>query len=192
MKTGWGGTAIAVVAALAATVWAATGLAWACVPQAELVTVQPRSSGPAGTAVTVAALGFDPGRAEVRWNAVDGEMLATAEGPEFSVPVTIPRAPEGLYHLIVLARAPGGEIGNTSTVSFQVTAPSDGASPGGSPAPPTPPDGRTGSSTTSMSVAAVGLAAGAGAMAALCSFGGLLALRRHRNAPSHTFEADGD
>lgn len=171
----------ALISGLTFTVFgAAAGLAWGCVPQPRLVTVQPRASGPAGTEVTVAALGFDPGRAEVRWNAADGELLASAEGPDFSVPVTIPQAQNGVYHVVVLARSPGGEIGNTAAVSFQVTSSATTAVTSKEPRP------RAGAGLTpsrsSISTGAVLLAGGAGAIAALCCFGGLLVLGRKRGA----------
>lgn len=105
--------------------------AWACIPQAKLVTVQPRSSSPAGSEVTINALGLDAGRAEIRWNAPDGKVLATATGPNFSAPLTIPDAPEGLYALVVLSRQADGSVGNTATASFQVGG---SAGPGGQPA----------------------------------------------------------
>lgn len=97
--------------------------AWACVPQPRLVAVLPDSSGPPGTEVTIDGLGFDPGRAEVRWNSREGEVLATANGPDFSVTITVPEAPAGLYALVVLSRQPGGAIGNTARAAFQVTGP---------------------------------------------------------------------
>lgn len=175
------GLACAVVVAASLTVMAVDGLAWACVPQPRLITLQPRASGPAGSEVTVAALGFDPGRAEVRWNTSDGDLLASANGPDFSVPVTIPEAPDGLYHLVVLARSPGGEVGNTATASFQVT--SRDATPPAS----TTPRARVGiepapSPGSSTSAGTVVLAGGAGAVVALGCFAALLALRRTRKS----------
>lgn len=95
--------------------------AWACIPQANLVTLAPRSSGPAGAMVTVEGLGLDPGPAEIRWNAADGPLLGKGEGPSLSVPVTIPEAEEGLYIVVVVSRQPGGGIGNTARAAFQVT-----------------------------------------------------------------------
>lgn len=172
---------VALIAGLTLGVSTAAGLAWACVPQPRLITVQPRASGPAGSEVTVASLGFDPGRAEVRWNAADGDLLASAEGPDFSVPVKIPEAPDGVYHVVVLARSPGGEIGNTASVSFQVTS---SATASDSPAPRPPAGGGLTPSRSSISTGAVLLAGAAGALAGLCCFGALLALRRKRNGPS--------
>ncbi len=143
-------------------------------PQPRLITLQPRSSGPPGTSLTVAALGFDPGRAEIRWNAGDGELLGTANGPDFSVSVTIPQVTEGLYHLVVLARSPSGEIGNTNTVSFEVVAERGAAAP-----PPQPQSGETLTpSTTPTSISAVLLFAGGGGLVALGCVAGIL-LSRH-------------
>ena len=108
--------------------------AWACVPQPRLVSVLPLSSGPPGTEVTVDGLGFDPTRAEVRWNARDGQLLASATGPDFSVGVKIPDSTPGLYALVVLSRQPGGAIGNTARAAFQVTDPAgDQGAAAGSP-----------------------------------------------------------
>lgn len=119
---------IALAMASAAIAVSSAGAIWACVPQPRLVSVQPRSSGPPGSQVTVEGLGFDPGRAEVRWNSSDGLLLATAMGPDFSQPVTIPDHPEGLYHLIVLSREPGGAIGSAAAAAFAITG--VGRSPG--------------------------------------------------------------
>lgn len=167
-------------ALFAAVMLAAATVAWACVPQPRLITLQPRSSGPAGSPVTVAALGFDPGRAEIRWNAGDGELLGTANGPDFSVGVTVPQVAEGLYHVVVLARSPGGEIGNTSTVSFEVTG-EGGAAAGASSPPVSQPRGEpvsTSSSPTS-TTPALAFAAGGG-LVALGFLGGILLSRQGR------------
>lgn len=155
---------------LALMVLAAVGLvgaggvaAWACVPQANLITLAPRSSGPPGTEVTVEGLGLDPGPAEIRWNAADGPLLGEGNGPVLSVPVTIPDAEEGLYIVVVVARQPGGGIGNTARAAFQVT----GADGVGTASPPAgegtavdePTDAAGSTATTVLT-----LAAGAGLM----------------------------
>lgn len=165
---------------LALVFLASAGVAWACVPQAKLVTVHPRSSGPPGTEVTVSVLGFDPGRSEIRWNAVDGPLLGSANGPDFSASVAIPAVADGLYHLIVLSRSSGGMIGNTSSVSFQVVSVG-----GDTPTPrqlrgPALADGAVRS--PSLSTGAVALAAGTGASMALVCVAGLGVARRRRRA----------
>lgn len=98
----------------------------ACVPQPRLVSLVPMASGPSGMEVTVNGLGFDPGRAEVRWNGPEGELLATGNGQSFSLPIMIPDVPAGLYSVVVLSRDVDGGIGNTGTASFQVVS---GAAP---------------------------------------------------------------
>lgn len=159
----------------------AVSVAWACIPQPRLITLQPRASGPPGAKVTVAALGFDPGRAEIRWNAGDGELLATANGPEFSVEVTIPQADIGLYQVVVLARSASGEIGNTNTVSFEVTPEGSTAADASSP-PVSQPVGEpvTAGSRPPTSVTAALLFAAAGALVAVSCFGGILVALRDR------------
>ncbi|HSH60049.1 MAG TPA: hypothetical protein VK988_10490, partial [Acidimicrobiales bacterium] len=96
-----------------------TASAWACVPQ-PAVLVQPRSSGAAGTEVTVIGRGFGDSRAEIRWNAFDGELLGALPGPDFTTDVTIPQAPTGLYTLVVIVRGPDGAVANTVRAPFEV------------------------------------------------------------------------
>jgi len=119
--------AVAAVAVLGVAGLAAQA-AWACVPQ-PLVFVAPMSSGPAGSQVTVTASAIS-GDAEIRWNGTEGPKLATAAGPNFSVPVTVPAdAQQGLYSLVILSRAPGGAVTGSGQASFLVTA-SGGAASG--------------------------------------------------------------
>lgn len=156
------------------------GGAWACIPQARLVSLEPRSSGASGSQVTVKAVAFDPGPAEVRWNAPDGPRLATAVGPDFSVPVTIPAADEGLHAIVVLSRAPNGSLGNASSAAFQVTKP--GGSDPTAPAVPSPATLAAESSSSGPSWLLFGavLAVAAGALLALGVLLGASWSRRHR------------
>ena len=153
-------------------------MAAACVPQPNLVTVQPHSFGPPGTKVTVVGLGFEPGRKEVRWNAPDGLLLGSTDGPNFSVPVTIPDATNGLHHLVVISRSGGGEVGNTGVVAFQVTA-TPVVSPPMSP-PPVRFNEQTQAPASPMSVLDVVLAAGIGALGSLAGMVLLVLFRRFR------------
>lgn len=120
----------------------AGGSAWGCVPQ-PLISLQPRSSGPGGSKVIVDAIAVDPGRVEVRWNGLDGELLATAEGPKFSLPVAIPQVTEGLYTIVVLARDANGAVGSSGRAAFLVTSSSDSSASSSSPpsmvSTPSPP-----------------------------------------------------
>lgn len=111
------------LAAVSAGSLALVGVTWACIPQARLVVVTPQASGAAGSQVTVQGIGFDapPSSSEVRWNTVDGPMLAQATDADFSVPVTIPDVPPGLYSLLVMSRDADGVLANTGRASFQVT-----------------------------------------------------------------------
>ncbi len=118
---------------LVAMVLVSLGPAAACVPRANLVSLQPRASGPAGSEVTVEALGFGKGKAEVRWNGASGPLLGTGAGPSFSASVTVPATAPGLYAVVVLIRQPGGSIGDAGAAAFQVTGAegSLGQDPGG-------------------------------------------------------------
>lgn len=102
-------------------VLATTSVALACVPLATLVSLEPSSSGAAGSRVTVQGLGFDANPIEIRWNGPDGPELGNSVGPNFSVPITIPEVPEGLYTVVVLSRLSQGNIGYAAGTSFQVT-----------------------------------------------------------------------
>ncbi|MDP8932264.1 MAG: hypothetical protein M3O70_27820 [Actinomycetota bacterium] len=172
------------IARLAAVVFvglllAAASSAWACVPQ-PLVTVTPMAAGPPGAEVTVNGYAIS-GRAEIRWNALDGPLLATSDGPVFSVPVTIPAVADGLYSLLVLERDPSGALGSTASAAFQVRSQRE--------PPPTPleatatstdtvaPSART-PPTSSASVSAGTAVVGGVALLALGAIGGAIARRR--------------
>ncbi len=170
--------AAALLAALAAALLAAS-VAWGCIPQ-PLISVQPRSSGPAGSQVTVEGLAISGG-AEIRWNSVEGPRLATASGPHFSVPVTIPQAPEGLYTVIVVERTPNGDLGSSGRAAFLVTPAGTGAGPeapsgGGGESPTTVASGPAPSSGPGVGM----VAAGAAGIAVLAGLGAAWLSRRRR------------
>lgn len=161
--------------AVVATALGVAGLAaqaWACVPQ-PLVYIEPLSSGPAGSQVTVNASAIS-GEAEVRWNGLDGPELAKASGAHFAVPVTIPAdAREGLYAIVVLTRTAGGGVTSTGRAAFLVTPPggpaAGGSATGGTAAPGSNPEAKRSSNGVSgaglvlgvAGVLVVGLALGA-------------------------------
>lgn len=93
--------------------------AWACVPQPYL-SLQPLSSGPPGTRVTVEGLAF-PGPVELRWNAIDGVEVGRGAAGSFSVEVVVPKVPEGLYGLLGVVRGRSGDVGIVARTVFQVT-----------------------------------------------------------------------
>jgi len=123
---------LALLVPLAVALAAAAGTAFACVPQARLVYIEPNAFGAAGTLVTVNGLGLDPGPAEVRWNGPDGPLLASGAGPNLKAPVTLPAADPGLYQIVVLSRGGNGVVGGTASTTFLITA---RAGTSGSPAP---------------------------------------------------------
>ena len=144
--------------------------AWACVPQPFIV-VQPQASGASGTEVEVVGTNFDPGPAEIRWNGLDGALLAKAEGPSFAATITVPDDAEGLYTLIALSRGAQGEVIGTARAAFAVTG-EDQATP-----PPAPPPAAE--DTEASSSPLVPMAFGAGLMA-LGGVGGAALDRRRR------------
>lgn len=159
------------LAALVLELFIASG-AWACVPQ-PIIFVQPRASGPPGSQVTVDGQNFESSRAEIRWNAFDGPLLAAATGPNFSASITIPPAPDGLYTLIALIREASGGIGGVTRAAFQVVGP-DGVKAGAAPV--------TSRARASSGVSPALAAVGGGALVALGGLGGL-ALTRRRGGP---------
>jgi hypothetical protein len=99
--------------------WAAAG--WACVPQSALL-VSPTSSGPPGSKVTVMGYRFGDNPVELRWDKLDGPLLATAKGPDFQADVTIPSDSTGLNTIVGFIRAPDGSVGTAIQVAqFNVT-----------------------------------------------------------------------
>jgi hypothetical protein len=109
------------------------------------------ASGPAGTTVTVAAAGFAAGDVELRWGTQSGPLLATAVGPDFTVPVVVPDAGPDTYPLVAVARSANGV--STSSASFQVT-------PGQAPAPTTVTPAPRGRSTVEAPARGDGVAGG--------------------------------
>lgn len=99
---------------------AAGSVAWACVPQPYIV-VQPRASGPVGAQVQVVGDNFERSTAELRWNGLDGQLLGKANGPTFSLNVTIPNHEAGLYSLLAISRGAQGEVGSIARAAFSVT-----------------------------------------------------------------------
>jgi len=162
-----GGLVVA-LAGMAAAMSGTAGMAWACVRQ-PLIVLQPRASGAPGSQVTVNGSGFNTDRAELRWNALDGQLLASADGPDFSTAVTIPAVPPGLYAMVAIMRSPDGAVGNAVRASFEVApptgVPATGATPTGAPA--TGAQAARAGPRRSTSAAALLLAGAGGAAAAL-------------------------
>ena len=122
-------------AALAVMVVTAA-LAWACTPQA-IIYLGPSSTGPAGSTINVTGKGFTPGPVEVRMGP--GRPLATATGPEFSIPVKIPAAEPGVHYVTAVAYKPDGTEAGQATRALRVKAPAvkdQKPAPRQQPAPP--------------------------------------------------------
>lgn len=116
-------------------------LAWACTAQ-PVMTV--RSSTPGGDVsappeVTVASAGTSVivdvstpelidgstsvGAVEIRWNTLDGAVLANARGSSFSVPVQLPAdAAPGVYSLLAVSRDRSGAVQTKASSAVQITA----------------------------------------------------------------------
>ena len=155
---------------LAALAVGASSRAWACFPY-PVVSVQPQASGPSKTEVTVSGVDFETNKVEVRWNALDGPMLGTGQGPNFSVPVTIPEAEDGLYTLFALSRAADDSIVFKSAAVFQITS-SGATRPAARAAVPPSPSASASSSDDSSPPVGLLVAGGLG-LVALGGLGGL-------------------
>ncbi|MGH9152218.1 MAG: hypothetical protein ACRD03_07460, partial [Acidimicrobiales bacterium] len=107
------GMAAMVVAALAT---GGSAMAWACTPSAHLVPISP-ATGEVGSRITVAGRAFHAAEVAIHWGGADGPLLATATGPSFSVPVTVPPAAPGVYLVVAI------QAGSTNPAeTFEVTA----------------------------------------------------------------------
>ncbi len=181
---------LTVIAGLLLVVVSGGSLARACLPQ-PLISLQPKSSGPPGAEITVNARTIND-RAEIRWNAPDGPLLGTATGPAFSVPITIPDVPRGLYTLVVIERQPDGGLGSSGTAAVAVIEPGD-VPPGNSSSAAEPNVGSTTnlvSQDSAWSRTPLWLIAGLGLLV-LAFIGGLLLPRPHR-LPSPFSERRGE
>ena len=97
-----------------------------------------KASAKPGETVTVTVLnGADAfsGGAEVRWNSMNGPLLATVNQRNFSVPVEVPtQARPGVYYLVVAAPEPsGGVVGKAVTTLMVTSSDEPAAAPAQSP-----------------------------------------------------------
>lgn len=169
----WGRMSVA--AGLFVAVIVVSAAAWACVPQPYLV-LQPRASGPPGSALTVEGQNFS-GRSEVRWNGISGELLGTAEGRQVSIPITIPEVPDGLYTLVVVSRDSGGGIEAATPAAFQVVSEAGGT---GSARPVTTAPTTTAPTPSQAVPPAIAAAGGAGLVIVAGVVGAVVGRRRER------------
>lgn len=92
----------------------------ACVPQATIM-ILPRASGEPGASLTVEGVNFEQA-GEVRWNTLDGPLLAAVPAPSFKTTILIPPVEPGLYTLVALERGSGGGVGNVARAPVQVVS----------------------------------------------------------------------
>lgn len=134
-------------ALLAGLVVCAVGLtgmsvAWACTPSGSII-ANP-SSGLPGSVIDISGTGFmsptetsqdqQVGQVEIRWNTTSGPLLATAPGPSFTQPVTVPQnASARTYYFVAVQRRSDGVVVRQGAASFEVTAPQSEPAP--APAP---------------------------------------------------------
>ncbi len=166
--------------------------AWACTAPSATNNLSSQIGAP-GSRITVTAANFGAtaGPREIRWNSISGPLLATAEGADFSVPVTVPAdAKPGVYYIVALARGADGGFEAKVSQTFEVTASAAGASAkpdatGGASsfaderAPGlvgSSPDGRSSGMSAGVALLAVGL------VALFSAFGALEMGRRRRLA----------
>jgi hypothetical protein len=120
-----------------ATALVLAGLAWACVPTAD-ISVDPRS-GPPGSRVTVSGSSFGDRRVEIRW---DSQVLAQAQGPSFTATVTIPASSAGVKILEAVAYNQDGAVAGSTGAPFEVTPPAGQTQSPGLPTSPQAPPAR--------------------------------------------------
>lgn len=166
----WGWARAAVPAAISLVLIAGSA-SYACVPQ-PFVVIHPQSSGAVGSQVTVNGQLFETARVEIRWNATDGPLLATAQSTDFAVPLTVPSAPPGLYTLIAFSRGANGVLGSVARAEFQVTGPA--------PVPVTESPVRNEAATESSNGASFASVAAAVGLVAIGAFGGAAVVARRR------------
>ena len=137
-------TRLLAMAAVCTTVLLVGSAAWACTPGAESFSSRPQS-GPPGTDVTLSGSGFatasstQPGVVEIRWNAVDGPLLATAAAPDFSQAVTIPDVAPRTYMIMAVQRDNQGSVTTSKATAFAVTQPLTSSPTPSAPSAPTSP-----------------------------------------------------
>ena len=119
------------VSGLVAALLGGASLAWACGPQAH-ISVDP-SSGPPGGEIRVTGSEFTTASepegmpVEIRWNSVNGPLLAEARGPKFTKVVTVPKVPEDDY--VIVAISSEDEKGNVFRPSAAFTVKKEGREP---------------------------------------------------------------
>ena len=121
-------TRVVALAAVFATVVLAGSAAWACSPaRGAAISSQPQS-GLAGTQVSISGAEFSAASAgkslvEIRWNGVDGTLLAQVAGPDFTQTITIPNVASNVYTINAIQRDLEGNVTANAATAFAVTTP---------------------------------------------------------------------
>lgn len=113
--------------------------AFACSPRCCFATIYDTSGAPESK-VTVKGAQFGDAIAQIRWNAVDGPLLATATGSDWTQTITVPKVAPDFYVIVVFGIDPTtNEMSPPEAKTFQVTGSSPTVVAGQVPAPaPTP------------------------------------------------------
>ena len=120
-----------VLIVLSASLAAAVGVAYACVPSGGSISVNP-NFGRAGSQATVTGSGFAPGVIKLTWDSPEGPVLAAPQANgSFSVDITIPDAQPGVHMII----ADGNRSVSTAR-PFEVIAPPPPPAPSPKSSPP--------------------------------------------------------
>jgi hypothetical protein len=110
-----------VLAGMGAVVFGAAAFAWACTENAS-ISAFPKS-GVAGSTTKVDGAGFTDAPVELRWDAVNGPLLAVTDGPKFLQPVEIPPAGPGVHKIVAVHINPMSGDTTYNTTSFMVVLP---------------------------------------------------------------------
>ena len=89
---------MAAVGGLAGGLLVLAGVAFACTPQAMIQVSAP--SAPAGETITVTGNDFQAAPVSIHLTSASGPVLGTAQGPQFSTPITVPDASVGIHYLV--------------------------------------------------------------------------------------------
>lgn len=93
-------------------------VAWACTPQPEIAILPAADDARPRNVVEVKGTGFSTGPVAIRWGTEETEIIAEAQGPEFSQMVTLPSGAEpGIYYLVATTAG-----GTGARAPYEVTA----------------------------------------------------------------------
>lgn len=107
------------------------GVAFACTPLASM-SVSRNAAPPDRNplAMTVNGQEFERAPVEIRWNAVTGPLLATADGPTFSLTATAPAdVVPGVYYVVAVQRDTDGSVKKRLSATMEIPGSSGTVSP---------------------------------------------------------------